>query len=283
MSTIQSSLNEAGFWAGEEGEADMYFGPSTQEAMCYFQASVGLPEVGYVDPDTWRALLGDDRYAWGPVPGAIGFDAEEEANATEEALANAQGGADAAPSAEAKAATEWSKNVVSLVDNPDNDPGDDAPVWGDEQNRPIDKVSEEFTQIATSGEKWPVLRLEDGGMEVHKLHVLLDSAGYYSGEEDMEWWALGAAPRAALGTFQASNGLPDTGLTCLLTWKALLGEERVAMGPREGLRDRRRGSRGGEYTMDLSRQDRVFLLGEGADWRAPRSSRVLLKVSEAEL
>ena len=33
MSTIQSSLNEAGFWAGEEDEADMYFGPSTQEAM----------------------------------------------------------------------------------------------------------------------------------------------------------------------------------------------------------------------------------------------------------
>ena len=261
MSTIQSSLNEAGFWAGEEDEADMYFGPSTQEAMCYFQASVGLPEVGYVDPDTWRALLGDDRYAWGPVPGAIGFDAEE-ALATEEALANAQAPAEAAPTADAKAATEWSKGVVSLVDNPDNDPGDDAPVWGDEQNRPIDKVSEEFTQIATSGEKWPVLRLEDGGMEVHKLHVLLDSAGYYSGEEDMEWWSFGGSTENALGTFQASNGLPDTGLTCLLTWKALLGEERVAMGPAKAFETVGELA-SGEYTMDLSRQDRVFLLGEG--------------------
>jgi hypothetical protein len=74
MATIQAALNEAGFWAGEEDEADMYFGPSTQEALCYFQASVGLPEVGYVDPETWRALLGEDKYAWGPAPGAIGFD-----------------------------------------------------------------------------------------------------------------------------------------------------------------------------------------------------------------
>ena len=30
-----------------------------------------------------------------------------------------------------------------------------------------------------------MLRYEDGGMEVHKLHVLLDQSGYYSGEEDM--------------------------------------------------------------------------------------------------
>ena len=123
-------------------------------------------------------------------------------------------------------------------------------------------MSEEFTQIATSGEKWPVLRLDDGGMEVHKLHVLLDSFGYYSGEEDMEWWSFGGSTENALGTFQASNGLPDTGLTCLLTWKALLGEERVAMGPAKALETVGELA-SGEYTMDLSRQDRVFLLGEG--------------------
>ena len=123
-------------------------------------------------------------------------------------------------------------------------------------------MSEEFTQIATSGEKWPVLRLEDGGKEVHKLHVLLDAAGYYSGEEDMEWWSFGGSTENALGTFQASNGLPDTGLTCLLTWKALLGEERVAMGPAKAFETVGELA-SGEYTMDLSRQDRVFLLGEG--------------------
>ena len=52
-------MNENGFWAGEEDESDMYFGPSTQEALCYFQASVQLPETGFVDADTWRALIGE--------------------------------------------------------------------------------------------------------------------------------------------------------------------------------------------------------------------------------
>ena len=253
MATIQAALNEAGFWAGEEDEADMYFGPSTQEAVCYFQASVGLPEVGYVDPETWRALLGEDKYAWGPAPGAIGFD--------EKAASAEQSSPGVELSDGAKAAKEWSENVVSMVDNPDNDPGDDAPLWGDEKTR-VRMVSEEFTQLNASGDKWPVLRQEDGGMEVHKLHVLLDGLGYYSGEEDMEWWTFGMGTENALGTFQASSGLPDTGLTCLLTWKALLGEERVAMGPAAAFETVGE-LESGEYTMDLSQQDRVFLLGEG--------------------
>ena len=257
MATIQAALNEAGFWAGEEDEADMYFGPSTQEALCYFQASVGLPEVGYVDPETWRALLGDDKYAWGPAPGAIGFDEK----AAENEVSSAQTSASAELSDGAKAAKEWSETVVSMVDNPDNDPGDDAPLWGDEKTR-VRNVSEEFTQLNASGDKWPVLRQEDGGMEVHKLHVLLDGLGYYSGEEDMEWWTFGMGTENALGTFQASSGLPDTGLTCLLTWKALLGEERVAMGPAAAFETVGE-LESGEYTMDLSQQDRVFLLGEG--------------------
>ena len=253
MATIQAALNEAGFWAGEEDEADMYFGPSTQEAVCYFQASVGLPEVGYVDPETWRALLGEDKYAWGPAPGAIGFD--------EKAASAEQSSPGVELSDGAKAAKEWSETVVSMVDNPDNDPGDDASLWGDEKTR-VRMVSEEFTQLNASGDKWPVLRQEDGGMEVHKLHVLLDGLGYYSGEEDMEWWTFGMGTENALGTFQASSGLPDTGLTCLLTWKALLGEERVAMGPAAAFETVGE-LESGEYTMDLSQQDRVFLLGEG--------------------
>ena len=44
-----------------------------------------------------------------------------------------------------------------------------------------------YTQDTTASlpHRWPVLRYEDGGMAVHKLHVLLDQSGYYSGEEDM--------------------------------------------------------------------------------------------------
>jgi hypothetical protein len=78
----------------------------------------------------------------------------------------------------------------------------------------------------------------------------------------MEWWTFGMGTENALGTFQASSGLPDTGLTCLLTWKALLGEERVAMGPAAAFETVGE-LESGEYTMDLSQQDRVFLLGEG--------------------
>ena len=68
MATMQSCLNDAGFWAGEEDEADFYFGPSTADALCYFQASAGLPETGVCDAETWGALLGAERIfsAWGP-------------------------------------------------------------------------------------------------------------------------------------------------------------------------------------------------------------------------
>ena len=51
----------------------MYIGASTQDALCYFQAGAGLPETGFVDADTWKALLGPERFGWGPVPGAIGL------------------------------------------------------------------------------------------------------------------------------------------------------------------------------------------------------------------
>jgi hypothetical protein len=42
----------------------------------------------------------------------------------------------------------------------------------------------------------------------------------------------------------------------------LLGEERVAMGPAAAFETVGE-LESGEYTMDLSQQDRVFLLGEG--------------------
>jgi hypothetical protein len=48
MATMQSCMNDAGFWAGEEDEADFYFGPSTVDALCYFQASVGSAGDGRV-------------------------------------------------------------------------------------------------------------------------------------------------------------------------------------------------------------------------------------------
>eukprot|EP00227_Mantoniella_beaufortii_P009798 CAMPEP_0197576434 /NCGR_PEP_ID=MMETSP1326-20131121/1461_1 /TAXON_ID=1155430 /ORGANISM="Genus nov. species nov., Strain RCC2288" /LENGTH=368 /DNA_ID=CAMNT_0043139363 /DNA_START=186 /DNA_END=1288 /DNA_ORIENTATION=- len=81
MCTIHKAMNDAGFWAGEEDEAEFYFGPSTTEALCYFQAAnanAGLYETGMVDADTWRALVGEKMFRHGPTPGAIGFEGEVE-------------------------------------------------------------------------------------------------------------------------------------------------------------------------------------------------------------
>lgn len=75
----------------------------------------------------------------------------------------------------------------------------------------------------------------------------------------MEYWYFGNTTENALGTYQASNMLPDTGLTCMQTWKSLLGEEKFALGPTMALET----VGDGDYPEDLSRQDRVFLLGEG--------------------
>ena len=52
----------------------------------------------------------------------------------------------------------------------------------------------------------------------------------------MEYWHFGTTTENALGTYQASNGLPDTGLTCIHTWKSLLGEDTFALGPKEALK-----------------------------------------------
>jgi peptidoglycan hydrolase-like protein with peptidoglycan-binding domain len=256
MATMQSCLNDAGFWAGEEDEADFYFGPSTADALCYFQASAGLPETGVCDAETWGALLGAERHAWGPPPGAVGF--EEAGDAAAPAAGDAA--APASLSAAAASAKAWSETAVTaLVDDEDASASGREDLWGDEKSRnDIERREKSDPSGLKNAKKWPVLRPEDGGWETHKLQVLLDEQGYYSGEEDMEYWFFGITTENALGTFQASNGIPDTGLTCADTWRVLLGEARFAMDAKAALET----VGDGEFPLDLSRQDRVFLLGE---------------------
>ena len=259
MATMQSCLNDAGFWAGEEDEADFYFGPSTADALCYFQASAGLPETGVCDAETWGALLGAERHAWGPPPGAVGF---EEAG---DAAAAAPAASAASLSAAAASAKAWSETAVTaLVEDEDASASGREDLWGDEKSRnkkafdDLARREKSDPSASKNAKKWPVLRPEDGGWETHKLQVLLDEQGYYSGEEDMEYWFFGITTENALGTFQASNGIPDTGLTCADTWRVLLGEARFAMDAKAALET----VGDGEFPLDLSRQDRVFLLGE---------------------
>ena len=149
--------------------------------------------------------------------------------------------------------------MTALVEDEDASASGREDLWGDEKSRnDIERREKSDPSGLKNAKKWPVLRPEDGGWETHKLQVLLDEQGYYSGEEDMEYWFFGVTTTNALGTFQASNGIPDTGLTCADTWRVLLGEERFAMDATAALET----VGDGEFPLDLSRQDRVFLLGE---------------------
>jgi hypothetical protein len=104
--------------------------------------------------------------------------------------------------------------------------------------------------------KWPVLIEGDGGKEVHALHVLLENAGYCAGEDDERWWQFGDSTQAALKTFQACEGLPESGACDERTWVALLG-------PGASPADLASLRSGNSDDDDLAEGDgRVWLLGE---------------------
>ena len=239
MTLVHSKLNDAGFWVGEDDEEDMYFGSSTKEALMYFQATNGIAETGVVDEDTWLALLGEEEYRWGPAPGAIAFDESKFE----------------AENASAPPATTTNPNHFMAEE--DYAP-DEYDPFGHEDERGEAQGPSFQTSSGKVKHKWPVLREDDGGMEVHKMQVLLAERGYDSGEEDMEYWYFGSATSAALLTFQASERLAETGITDLATWRALLRVETLEESPETALA--RVGH--GDYPNDLARTDRVFLLGE---------------------
>ena len=246
MTTIHYRLNEAGFWAGEDDEEDMFFGETTKVALLYFQANARIPETGLVDPDTWRALLGEEAFKWGPPPGAIAFDESKIPELVQKA-----------PAAVAPAAAAATANPKYVMAEEDYAPDEYDPFGHDDERGAPQGASFE-TNGRKGAHKWPVLREDDGGMEVHKMQVILSEQGFDSGEEDMEYWYFGSTTSAALLTFQASNRLPETGITDLNTWRALLGDELLDISPADALE--RIGHGGFEH--DLSRTDRVFLLGE---------------------
>ncbi|KAK9811174.1 hypothetical protein WJX73_008388 [Symbiochloris irregularis] len=74
-------------------------------------------------------------------------------------------------------------------------------------------------------QEWPALRIEDGGRDVHHLHVALQRAGYSFGSDDAQWWQFGDSTYNAVQVFQACNNLPQTGLVDDDTWVALLGPQ----------------------------------------------------------
>lgn len=103
---------------------------------------------------------------------------------------------------------------------------------------------------------FPVLAEFDGGRDVHHLQVMLEIAGYSCGKDDMVWWHYGDGTVAAMRTFQACNGLPESGVADKHSWQILAGNGKTMKDIAE------RVQKEDIFEEDLSNSDRVWLLGE---------------------
>jgi hypothetical protein len=117
---------------------------------------------------------------------------------------------------------------------------------------------------------WPIVAEMDGGRAVHRLQLALSAAGFHCGEDEMQWWQFGGTTLESLRTFQACGGLPETGVTCARTWRALLGPDAR---PEDLERPVEKDE--GTYDEDLTLaagEGRVWLLGEQR-WARPLPSK----------
>lgn len=53
---LQAALLKEGCYCGEMDEDDFFFGSGTQNAVLTFQSIKGVPETGFADEATWKAL-----------------------------------------------------------------------------------------------------------------------------------------------------------------------------------------------------------------------------------
>lgn len=101
--------------------------------------------------------------------------------------------------------------------------------------------------------------------------LALDSYGYAIGEDELRWWMFSDQTLNALKTFQACNGLPESGVCDEATWRLLMGEEGKTAKPADleefGKKLRAEAlAQGGEvFEDDLGKEEkdgRVWLVGE---------------------
>ena len=203
MTLVHSALMENGFWCGEDDTEEMYFGKKTEEAVEYFQGAkgMGLEVNGMIDTETWLALLGKEKFEWGPAPGAI---LDEDVASCREGIAR-------------KAFEEAQKKLEAVSSKEEEDPyGEDIEVGPRAEDDFIDVKGSSGVSV-----EWPILRLDEGGLAVHKMQAMLSSLGFNCGEDDAEYWFMGTDTKNALQAFQASEMLPETGIVDFTTWKKL--------------------------------------------------------------
>lgn len=212
VSKLQQALEKKGFYCGEQDCEDYFFAEGTSNALLSFQACEGLTETGTADKETWIALLGEearDFYSERNVTDEQGAVVTEVTGDTSE-IANVDGTEDFS---ETDSRDENGAGKVNQTEELQT-----------EESTPINPVLKVDPTLPKSQGGWPVLQESDGGKEVHALHVCLEKNGFHCGDDDMNWWFFGDDTIAALKTFQACNGLPESGSCNEKTWLTLLGE-----------------------------------------------------------
>lgn len=212
VNQLQAALLEGGCYPGEEELELWLFGDSTQSALLTFQAMNGLPETGVADRDTWIKLLGPELQ---PVIVSPSDEAEQGAEPADIAAPETPRQESAPPSSPWDNLFDSSKSIGSSG-------GSQA---GSRDTVPEAAASQASGPKSSAPKAWPVVRLDDGGRAVHQLQCALEGAGYFCGDDEMLWWQFGGNTEASLRTFQACNGLPETGVSDTATWLALLGKD----------------------------------------------------------
>jgi peptidoglycan hydrolase-like protein with peptidoglycan-binding domain len=182
---LHSSLLACGYNVADDDEVDaILFGPSTAEALATLQACCNLPDTGIVDSATWAALVGETLIAAG--------DGNRD---------------DAARHAAATLAAPPPWAALTHGAQPPLRPAHHAPA-------PV--------AATPPASIWPTLRRDDGGAPVALLHALLACHGYYTDDDETDYWTFGSGTDMALRTFQACCSIVDTGVTCAATWRVLV-------------------------------------------------------------
>lgn len=277
VNQLHTGLVAQGYYPGDDDIEDFMFTDGTQRAVMTLQACEGLVESGVVDEATWKVLLGPELR---PLPPNRKLTPYDEASDTEEGTTMIRGSGSGNVAALPASSSSHSNNgsdegkpfielfsatVIDTVTT--NDEDDDKVATTTERididikdeiiNQTTGKV-EEQEKVHITLEKWPVLMEGDGGREVHALHVVLTREGYYPGEDDIRWWTYGDTTVAAVKTFQACQGLPESGVVDVKMWCVLMGGDAVPS-------DIYNVKSGESDDDDLAQNwdgDRVWLMGE---------------------
>ena len=182
---LHSSLTACGYNVADDDEIDaILFGPATAEAVATLQACCNLPDTGIVDDATWAALVAETLLA-------AGDSTVTRADTVRHAAATL-----AAP-------PPWAALTHGAVP-------------------PLRPAHHAAAPADAPPSLWPSLRRDDGGAPVALLHALLACHGYYTDDDEADYWTFGSGTDMALRTFQACNSVLDTGATCATTWRVLL-------------------------------------------------------------